>query len=70
MKKTYITPCTTVYETATEKDCCLLASTSTGTSGFGTTTTSGAKDNFNEDFESGGVTGTDMAKRNPWDSQW
>lgn len=70
MKKTYITPCTTVYETATERDCCLRASDGTGTGGFGTTTTSGAKDNFNEDFESGSVTGTDMAKRNPWDSQW
>ena len=70
MKKTYITPCTTVYETATERDCCLRASAGTGTGGFSPTTNNGAKGNFNEEVESGSVTGTDMAKRNPWDSQW
>ncbi len=70
MKKTYIAPRMMVHETGAENDYCLLADSSKGTNGFGTTTTNGVKDEFNGDIEFSDMTGTDMFKRNPWDSQW
>lgn len=60
-----------VHETGAEKDyCVLLANSGVTTSGFGTTPNSGVKDEFNGDIEFSDMTGTDMIKRNPWDSQW
>lgn len=72
MKKTYITPCINICKLSTEKDYCesFLADSGRQTNGFGTSTSSGIKDEFSGDIEFNDMTGTDMVKRNPWDSQW
>lgn len=59
------------YEIGTEKGYCssIQVTSGTTTAGFGTSLTNPVNE-FNGDIEFSDVTGTDMIKRNPWDSQW
>ena len=71
MKKKYITPKVSVYEMGAEKGFCnLMVTSGNTTSGFGTNPSSGTKGEFNSDIEFDDMSGTDMVRRNPWDSQW
>lgn len=69
MKKAYIAPALTTYELSTEDGLLTTISNGQTTTGFGTSTQSGVKQ-FNGDIEFDDMKGTDIVRRNPWDSQW
>lgn len=70
MKKTYNTPQVNVIELGAESSILVGADSGKTTNGFGTNDQLNVKKQFNGDIEFDDMKGTDIVRRNPWDSQW